>query len=38
MHSRIEFHDATFTGASGVLEAANLVGLSVMFAGFLLIG
>jgi hypothetical protein len=29
---------ATFTGASGVLEAANLVGLSVMFAGFLLIG
>ena len=29
---------ATFTGASGVLEAANLVGLSVIFAGFLLIG
>jgi hypothetical protein len=29
---------ATFTGASGVLEVANLVGLSVMFAGFLLIG
>lgn len=29
---------ATFTGAAGVLEAANLVGLSVMFAGFLLIG
>ena len=29
---------ATFTGASGVLELANLVGLSVMFAGFLLIG
>ena len=29
---------ATFTGAGGVLEAANLVGLSVMFAGFLLIG
>ena len=29
---------ATFTGASGVLEAANLVGLAVMFAGFLLIG
>ena len=28
---------ATFTGASGVLELANLVGLSVMFAGFLLI-
>jgi hypothetical protein len=27
----------TFTGASGVLELANLVGLSVMFAGFLLI-
>lgn len=29
---------ATFTGAAGVLEAANLVGLSVMIAGFLLIG
>lgn len=29
---------ATFTGAGGVLEAANLVGLSVMFLGFLLIG
>lgn len=29
---------ATFTGAAGVLEGANLVGLSVMFAGFLLIG
>jgi hypothetical protein len=29
---------ATFTGASGVLEFANLVGLAVMFAGFLLIG
>ena len=29
---------ATFTGAGGVLEASNLVGLSVMFAGFLLIG
>jgi hypothetical protein len=29
---------ATFTGASGVLELANLVGLSVMFVGFLLIG
>ena len=29
---------ATFTGATGVLEAANLIGLSVMFAGFLLIG
>jgi hypothetical protein len=29
---------ATFTGASGVLELANLVGLAVMFAGFLLIG
>jgi hypothetical protein len=28
---------ATFTGAAGVLELANLVGLSVMFAGFLLI-
>lgn len=28
---------ATFTGASGVLELANLVGLSVIFAGFLLI-
>ena len=27
---------ATFTGASGVLELANLVGISVMFAGFLL--
>ena len=29
---------ATFTGASGVLELANLAGLTVMFAGFLLIG
>ena len=29
---------ATFTGATGILEAANLIGLSVMFAGFLLIG
>lgn len=29
---------ATFTGASGVLELANLVGLTVMLAGFLLIG
>ena len=29
---------ATFTGASGVLEVANLLGLSVIFAGFLLIG
>jgi hypothetical protein len=29
---------ATFTGASGVLELANLAGLAVMFAGFLLIG
>lgn len=28
---------ATFTGASGVLELANLVGLTVMFAGFLLV-
>lgn len=28
---------ATFTGASGVLELANLMGLSVIFAGFLLI-
>jgi hypothetical protein len=28
---------ATFTGASGVLELANLVGLSVMFVGFLLV-
>ena len=28
----------TFTGASGVLELANLVGLAVIFAGFLLIG
>ena len=27
---------ATFTGASGILELANLVGVSVMFAGFLL--
>lgn len=27
---------ATFTGASGVLELANLVGVTVMFAGFLL--
>lgn len=26
----------TFTGASGILELANLVGVSVMFAGFLL--
>ena len=29
---------ATFTGASGVLEVANLVGLTVIFGGFLLIG
>jgi hypothetical protein len=29
---------ATFTGASGVLELANLLGLSVMFVGFLLVG
>lgn len=29
---------ATFTGASGILELANLAGLAVMFAGFLLIG
>jgi hypothetical protein len=29
---------ATFTGASGVLELTNLVGLAVIFAGFLLIG
>ncbi len=28
---------ATFTGASGVLELTNLVGISVMFAGFLLV-
>lgn len=28
---------ATFTGASGVLEFTNLVGISVMFAGFLLV-
>jgi hypothetical protein len=28
---------ATFTGASGILELTNLVGLSVIFAGFLLI-
>jgi hypothetical protein len=28
---------ATFTGASGVLELANLVGLAVMFVGFLLV-
>ena len=27
---------ATFTGASGILELANLVGVSVMFAGFVL--
>jgi drug/metabolite transporter (DMT)-like permease len=27
---------ATFTGASDVLESANLVGVSVMFLGFLL--
>ena len=26
----------TFTGASGILEATNLVGVSLMFAGFLL--
>lgn len=26
----------TFTGASGILELANLVGVSVMFAGFLI--
>lgn len=29
---------AAFTGASGILEVTNLVGLAVMFAGFLLIG
>ena len=29
---------ATFTGIGGVLETANLVGLAVMFAGFLLVG
>ena len=29
---------ATFTGASGVLELANLLGLAVIFVGFLLIG
>lgn len=28
---------ATFTGASGILEVSNLVGVAVMFAGFLLI-
>lgn len=28
---------ATFTGASGVLEFTNLIGISVMFAGFLLV-
>lgn len=28
---------ATFTGASGILELTNLVGISVMFAGFLLV-
>ena len=27
---------ATFTGASGILEAANLVGVSAMFVGFLI--
>ena len=27
---------ATFTGASGILEFTNLIGLSVMFAGFLI--
>lgn len=27
---------ATFTGASGILELTNLIGVSVMFAGFLL--
>lgn len=28
---------ATFTGASGILEFTNLIGISVMFAGFLLV-
>ncbi|HUQ17438.1 MAG TPA: hypothetical protein VM070_06595 [Candidatus Saccharimonadales bacterium] len=28
---------ATFTGASGILELTNLIGISVMFAGFLLV-
>lgn len=28
---------ATFTGASGILELTNLVGVAVMFAGFLLV-
>lgn len=28
---------ATFTGASGILELTNLVGITVMFAGFLLV-
>lgn len=28
---------ATFTGASGILELTNLVGIAVMFAGFLLV-
>ena len=28
---------ATFTGASGILELTNLAGVSVMFAGFLLV-
>jgi hypothetical protein len=26
----------TFTGATGILEATNLIGVSLMFAGFLL--
>jgi drug/metabolite transporter (DMT)-like permease len=29
---------AAFTGLGGVLEYTNLLGLAVMFAGFLLIG
>jgi len=28
---------ATFTGASGILELTNLIGITVMFAGFLLV-
>ena len=28
---------ATFTGASGILELTNVIGISVMFAGFLLV-
>ena len=28
---------ATFTGASGLVDLTNLVGVSVMFAGFLLV-